>query len=104
MLILVLLVMVEVVLILVPPTSPLRKFILAETVMMWVFRPYQIRNTESPMVSSFIKGYSFGADGGSSFVVATSDGKSGMGPRTTHLSSQKVNYWIDGGFFFFVFE
>ena len=34
---------------------------------------------------------------GYSFGFAAGDGKYGMGPRTTHISSHKYYCWIDGG-------
>ena len=51
------------------------------------------------MVSYFIMDYPFDVSGGSSFFVATSDGKGDMYPSTTYLSSRKVDYWIYGGGF-----
>ena len=51
------------------------------------------------MTSSFSRGYSDNATGNSSFGVIAVDGKGGLGPRTTHLSSQKVDCWINGGDF-----
>ena len=38
--------------------------------------------------------------GGSSFGVGDGDGKGGVGPRTTHLTPQKVDCCIDSGDFF----
>ena len=40
--------------------------------------------------------YPVGASGGSLFGVSSGYGKGGVGPRTTHLFSQKINCWIDG--------
>ena len=34
--------------------------------------------------------------GGSSFGVGGGDSKVGVGPRTTHLSSNTVGFWVDG--------
>ena len=36
---------------------------------------------------------------GSSFDVSVGDGKGGVGPRTNHLTSQKVDCWTHGGNF-----
>ena len=43
--------------------------------------------------------HSVGSDGGSSFGVSYGDGKGGVGPRTTHMLSQKYDCWFDGGDF-----
>ena len=43
--------------------------------------------------------YTVGSYDGSLFGVATGDGKYGTGPRTNHLTSQKVYYLIDGDHF-----
>ena len=51
------------------------------------------------MVSSFRKDYSIVAAGGPSFGVADGYGKGGVLTRTTHLSSQKSDCWIDGSGF-----
>ena len=42
--------------------------------------------------------------GGYSFGVGNVDGKGGVGTRTNHLSSHKVDYWIDGSDFVFISE
>ena len=41
--------------------------------------------------------YSVGALVGSLFGVVTGDGKGGVGPRNNNLTSQKVDFCIDGG-------
>ena len=51
------------------------------------------------MDSSYIKEYSVGNLGRSSCNVAVGDIKVGVGRRTTHLTSQKVDCWTDGGKF-----
>ena len=35
------------------------------------------------------------------FFVATGDGRVCVGPKTTHITSQKVDFCIDGGDFLF---
>ena len=49
------------------------------------------------MVLSWIRDYSVGDGGGYSFIIAYGDGTCGVAPSITHLSSQKVDCWIDGG-------
>ena len=51
------------------------------------------------MVPSFSKDYSVGAVVGSSFSVAVGYGIVVLRPRTTHLTPQKLHYWIHGGNF-----
>ena len=51
------------------------------------------------MSSSLSRYYSVDTDGGSSFGVASGDGKGGVVPRTTHIYSQKYNFWLTGGYF-----
>ena len=51
------------------------------------------------MASSSSKEYSVVALGGSSFYVVVGDVKGGVGPRNTHLTSQKFYFWTDGGDF-----
>ena len=46
-----------------------------------------------------IRDYIFGASDVYSFGVDDGDGKYGMGPKTTHLTHQKVYCWIYGGYF-----
>ena len=43
--------------------------------------------------------YSVGDAGGSSSSIAAGDVKYGAGCRITHISSQKVDCWLDGGNF-----
>ena len=54
---------------------------------------------EPLMVSSYSEEYSVGALDVSSFDVGVGDGKGGMGPRTTQITSHKVDCWTDGGDF-----
>ena len=49
------------------------------------------------MALSWIRDYSVGGSGGSLLVIASGYCKGGVGPRITHLSSQKVDFWLDGG-------
>ena len=58
--------------------------------------PSHINCTAPPMVSYYSRYYSVGASSDSSFGVSGGYGKGGVGPRTTHFSSQKVGFWIDG--------
>ena len=44
--------------------------------------------------------YSVNATGGFSFGVAYGDGKGDLVPKTTHLSSHNVDFWLDIGDFF----
>ena len=39
------------------------------------------------------------ADDGSYFSVSAGNGRGGVGPKFTHLSSQKADCWIDNGGF-----
>ena len=43
--------------------------------------------------------YLVGTSGGSLFGFSALYGNVGVGPRTTHLTSQKVYCWIDGDYF-----
>ena len=63
------------------------------------FEPYQSHCTASSLVSYWIRDYPIGDYYGSSFIVAAGGGRSGIGPRNTHLSSQKVDCWFDGSYF-----
>ena len=56
---------------------------------------YQHKRTASPIELFSIRYYPVGASGGPSFGVG--DGKGGVGPRTTHINSQKVDCCISGG-------
>ena len=51
------------------------------------------------MVSSISRYSSVNYNGGSSFGVVAVYGKCGVGPKTIHLSYQKVYCWIGGGDF-----
>ena len=51
------------------------------------------------MASSSSKYYSVGGLGGYSFDVGVGDGKCGVGPSTTNLTSQNVDCWTYGGDF-----
>ena len=90
--------MVEVLLVLGQPTSPPKNLILAET---GIIGGYFISDSfyRIPMTSSFSKYYSVDALGGSIFGVVGSDDKGCVFPRNTHITSQKVYCWIDGGNF-----
>ena len=60
---------------------------------------YQSHCTES-YVSSYLSRYhSVDTDGGSSFGVDSSDVKGGVLTRTSHLYSQRSNFWFSGGYF-----
>ena len=50
-------------------------------------------------MSSWIKDYTFRAYDGYSFSLDDGDGKGGVGPSTTQISSQKGYFWLDGGDF-----
>ena len=51
------------------------------------------------MALSLSKYYSVGVFGVYPFGDSDGKGKRGVGPRTTHLTFQKVDFWIDGGNF-----
>ena len=51
------------------------------------------------MVSSWSRVYFFNATGNYGFFVVSGYGKGGVGPITTHLSSHKDYFWLDGGNF-----
>ena len=55
---------------------------------------------QNPSWIYWSKYYSVGASYGSSFVVCDRNGKYGVVPRNTHLSSPKVDCCIDGGDFY----
>ena len=97
----VLMVMIEVVLALGPPTSPLRYLFLTVTGMMGGSGHirYQIHHTTYPMESYFSWDYPVVDFVSSSFGVIDGDDTSGVGPRTTHIFSHKADYWIFGGYF-----
>ena len=65
----------------------------------WGFWSPKSHHNEPYIFLSWIMYCSVGDAGGSSFSIASGDGKYGMGHRITHLSSQKVDCWIDGGNF-----
>ena len=49
-------------------------------------------HAENPIASSWIMDNQYGDSGISSFGVAAIAGRGGVGPMTTHFSSQKVDY------------
>ena len=57
---------------------------------------YQRHYTSSHIMSSFSRCCSNNVTGNNSFGVGFSDAKGGVGPRTLLLTSQKVDFWIDG--------
>ena len=93
-----LLVMVELVLVLEQPNFPPRYLILAQSGMLVIFLS-QCHHIASPITLYWSSYYPVGAAGDSSFSVSDGDGKGSVGTRTTHLSSQKFDCWIDGGKF-----
>ena len=60
---------------------------------------YQSYITTSHVASYLSRDYLAGDFYSSQFGVGDRDGKVGVVPRTTHISSQKVGFWIDGGNF-----
>ena len=61
---------------------------------------YQRHHIVSLMASSFIRYYLYNNTDNYSFVVTCVDGKLGVGPRTTHLSSHKYYCCLGcGGFY-----
>ena len=86
--------MVEVVLVLVSPTSLPRKVISSQKVI--IGGGCEGGRGASPMATSCNGEYPFYASGGSSFGIAVGYGKVGFGPRTTHISSQKFCCFLGG--------
>ena len=60
------------------------------------FNPYRPYHTEFPSASSQSRDERVGATADASFCGGADDGRGGLGPRTNHLSYQKVDCWIDG--------
>ena len=56
--------------------------------------PYQCHNTASPLVSSYSNYYPVGYVDEYSFIVSAVDGRRGVGPSTTHFSSQKFESYL----------
>ena len=58
-----------------------------------VFSLSWYQRTASPIASLFSRCYSDSATGDSSFGVCDGDGKGGMSPSTTHLSSERDSFF-----------
>ena len=90
--------MVEVVLIIVPTTSPNIKYILTDTGMMDGF--IHIRSlAKHPMWNNIAVGVIWLVLWVVLHLMFDVFGNGGVGPMTTHLYLQKVYCWIDGGDF-----
>ena len=76
-----------------------RKFLLEETERIFFHITYKIHENEYPMVLSSSKYYLVGVLGGYYFGVYYGYGKCDVVTRTTHLTSHKVDFCIDGGDF-----
>ena len=63
------------------------------------FQKSQRRHTAPPIPLFRSMGYPVGASDVYIFGVAVGYCKGGVGPRITHLNSQKVDCWIDGDYF-----
>ena len=60
------------------------------------FQKSQRQHTAPPTALFRSRDYPIGTSDGSLFNVSVGDGKGGVVPRTTHLSTQNFYFWIDG--------
>ena len=89
------LVMVYVVLVLIQTTSPPQMLILEQTSMMRGSSRISVIAQHSPWHYLWVGIVQLVLLVG--FFVATGDGRVCVGPKTTHITSQKVDFCIDGG-------